>query len=101
MKKCPVCKTAVFDDMDVCYGCMHRFSAFDREGGVDPVIEVGANREVEVEKEGSDEPSSSEPSGLEELRDAWLLLVELRDPHEPRRSWTFELAPSSGFARES
>lgn len=25
MKRCPVCKTAVFDDMDTCYGCMYRF----------------------------------------------------------------------------
>ena len=25
MKTCPVCKSHVFDDMDVCYGCMHRF----------------------------------------------------------------------------
>ena len=25
MKTCPVCKTSVFDDMDACYGCMHRF----------------------------------------------------------------------------
>ena len=23
MKTCPVCKSHVFDDMDVCYGCMH------------------------------------------------------------------------------
>lgn len=25
MKICPVCGATVFDDMDVCYGCMHRF----------------------------------------------------------------------------
>lgn len=25
MKQCPVCKSQCFDDMDVCYGCMHRF----------------------------------------------------------------------------
>lgn len=25
MKQCPVCKSRCFDDMDVCYGCMHRF----------------------------------------------------------------------------
>ncbi len=27
MKTCPVCKATVFDDMDVCYGCLYRFSA--------------------------------------------------------------------------
>lgn len=26
MKVCPVCKAACFDDMEVCYGCLHRFS---------------------------------------------------------------------------
>ena len=25
MKECPVCKARCFDDMDVCYGCLHRF----------------------------------------------------------------------------
>ena len=25
MKICPVCKARCFDDMEVCYGCMHRF----------------------------------------------------------------------------
>ena len=28
MKTCPICNAQVFDDMDVCYGCMYRF---DRE----------------------------------------------------------------------
>lgn len=27
MKTCPVCQATCFDDMDVCYGCMHRFPA--------------------------------------------------------------------------
>lgn len=27
MKVCPVCKAACFDDMEVCYGCLHRFSS--------------------------------------------------------------------------
>ena len=25
MKTCPVCGAKAFDDMDVCYGCLHRF----------------------------------------------------------------------------
>ncbi len=25
MKQCPVCNTSIFDDMDVCYGCMYQF----------------------------------------------------------------------------
>lgn len=27
MKTCPVCGARCFDDMEVCYGCMHRFDA--------------------------------------------------------------------------
>ena len=37
MKVCPVCKARVFDDMDTCYGCLHRFDSSDAEkahGGV-------------------------------------------------------------------
>lgn len=25
MKVCPVCNSRCFDDMDICYGCMHNF----------------------------------------------------------------------------
>ena len=25
MKTCPICKARCFDDMEICYGCMHRF----------------------------------------------------------------------------
>lgn len=33
IKKCPICKTTLFGDMDICYGCMYRF-------GSDPEIEA-------------------------------------------------------------
>ncbi len=40
MKVCPVCKARVFDDMDTCYGCLHRFDSPDVEkahgGGFEP-----------------------------------------------------------------
>ena len=26
MKTCPVCQAVCFDDMDICYGCLHDFS---------------------------------------------------------------------------
>ena len=32
MKKCPVCGSGCFDDMLVCFGCMHRFE----EEGAEP-----------------------------------------------------------------
>lgn len=31
MKQCPVCQSFVFDDIDTCYGCMHRFSMPERD----------------------------------------------------------------------
>ena len=45
LKLCPTCKTSVFEDMDVCYGCMYRF-------GSDPAREEAVKREIE----GSDFP---------------------------------------------
>lgn len=35
IKKCPVCKTTLFDDMDTCYGCMYKF-------GSSPELEASA-----------------------------------------------------------
>lgn len=32
MKTCPVCKAQVFDDMPVCFGCMHRFDETSDQG---------------------------------------------------------------------
>lgn len=40
LKVCPTCKTLVFEDMDICYGCMYRF-------GSDPDWERAAQREWE------------------------------------------------------
>ena len=32
MKTCPVCRARCFDDMEVCYGCLHRFGIDDCGG---------------------------------------------------------------------
>ncbi len=32
MKVCPVCQARCFDDMDVCYGCLHRFDGSQQHG---------------------------------------------------------------------
>ena len=42
MKRCPVCQTMLFEDMDVCYGCLHRFPEGDDpagEGAIDAARE--------------------------------------------------------------
>lgn len=36
MKSCPVCQASCFDDMEVCYACMHRFVARVTQGGPRP-----------------------------------------------------------------
>ena len=35
MKTCPICQAVCFDDMDVCFGCLHSFAndVSGREGG--------------------------------------------------------------------
>ena len=40
MKTCPVCKARCFDDMDICYGCMHRFEEAPRESS-DSILRDG------------------------------------------------------------
>ena len=39
MKTCPICKARCFDDMEICYGCMHRFETEDTSFEV-PVEDV-------------------------------------------------------------
>lgn len=31
MKVCPVCNSRCFDDMDTCYGCLHKFTEQDNK----------------------------------------------------------------------
>lgn len=118
MKECPVCKTFVFDDMGVCYGCMHRFSEGGAAGflqGLLPEIAIEEACDIE-ESRGGDaleegraalSPTSDGAADATDVADAadaagagdfssegWVLRVEMRDPREPNRSWVMELAPS-------
>ncbi len=36
LKKCPVCGSSCFSDMDVCYGCLHRFGRSEAQLVVAP-----------------------------------------------------------------
>lgn len=36
MKTCPVCEAKAFDDAEVCYGCLHRFS--EDEARLEPIV---------------------------------------------------------------
>lgn len=56
VKTCPVCKTKLFEDMDTCFGCMHRF-------GTD--ADSGARQRDDVEGE-TPQPTASREAGSAE-----------------------------------
>lgn len=53
VKTCPVCKTKLFEDMDTCFGCMHRF---------DTDVDSGARQRDDVEGE-TPHPTASKEAG--------------------------------------
>ncbi|MDO4532567.1 MAG: hypothetical protein Q4C36_02470 [Coriobacteriia bacterium] len=40
MKTCPICKARCFDDMEICYGCMHPFEP-EEDAATTPAAERG------------------------------------------------------------
>ncbi len=82
MKRCPVCKTSVFEDMDTCYKCMYRFgsneqlekSVLDAADAV-PSPEVPASL-VESSPRARSAPSSAEGRGREDLLAEFLVELE-------------------------
>lgn len=48
MKKCPICKAGTFDDAEVCYGCLHRFTPEDA-----PQVVLPKSRELHVREGGN------------------------------------------------
>lgn len=111
MKSCPVCETFVFDDMEVCYGCMHCFSGdLGSSGALRGLLpEVVLVEGGDVEEGKTSDASPAEESGAGNLASVldqsvepgcspsrgWVLRVEMRDPCEPTRFWTMELTPPS------
>lgn len=59
MKTCPVCGSVIFDDMDTCFGCMHRFQ------GDEPARSDPAERSVGSEMRSGD-ASAARTSALGE-----------------------------------
>lgn len=43
VKECPVCEATTFDDMEVCYGCLHRF---DGRGSGNPLSKATIGGDV-------------------------------------------------------
>lgn len=52
MKVCPVCSARCFDDMSVCYGCLHDFSRKPEEslGGVADFVAASACDDLSIEE---------------------------------------------------
>lgn len=46
MKECPVCVARCFDDMEVCYGCLHDFSREDTSP-IGQVVSSSCDQEIE------------------------------------------------------
>lgn len=46
MKECPVCGARCFDDMEVCYGCLHDFSRED-VSPIGQVVSSSCDQEIE------------------------------------------------------
>lgn len=75
MKNCPVCEARCFDDMEICYGCLHRFGEELPEDEFEPdepdealaaaswgEAEAGANEEPERQPGERPEPQhASQP----------------------------------------
>ncbi len=60
MKVCPVCKTALFEDMEVCYGCMYHF-------GSNPELEKRMKDEA-VKIQGDAQQGAIERSEVRDLK---------------------------------
>lgn len=65
MKVCPVCKARVFDDMDTCYGCLHRFDSSDVEkahgGGFEPEEPPGYSGKARNSAEAEEKKKGARP----------------------------------------
>lgn len=118
MKTCPICNTTLFDDMDVCYGCMYSFGskpelerkAQEAASASAPVTEAIERAEtvhplaVPAQGEPSDDAAGGEPLPLALLNRAatampgWGIRFEMHDEAAPHRIWSMELTPPRAAA---
>ena len=59
MRKCPVCGSLSFDDMDTCFGCMHAFESSDSDAIPESVLAACA-----VEPDDDIEPEEAVAGGM-------------------------------------
>lgn len=87
MKTCPVCQATLFDDMGVCYGCMHEFDPM-AEGG----LELGRAEEEPVLGRHARPPAEARGPKPSEL--PWTVRLEMRSSDDPQACWAMELVPA-------
>ena len=95
MKVCPVCGFRLFDDMDTCYGCMHRFSDEDASaafGGPSVRYEC----EAQECKEPSEDAEGSSRDAAEREDAAEKSMSPCRDICKGTWSARFNLASEPG-----
>ena len=117
MKTCPICNTTLFDDMEVCYGCMYSFGskpelerkardAASETAVIAPVMEddeksASARKDVVLSapapRDGVILANDSLPLALlaqaTSSMPGWGIRFEMHDASAPDRSWSMELTP--------
>ena len=119
MKVCPVCKSTLFDDMDVCYGCMYRFDGGEEgrlaeqspsaAANLYAAALAGAQMARESVLSGGATPAPPDVAGVRREGDRagsgdagvpdFLVRIEVRDLCEEGRVWAVELTPRVSCAR--
>lgn len=79
MKICPVCSARCFDDMDVCYGCLHTFT--NQDVGTKPNgLAYDGEEKTGVEFEGFDPEPVSERAVQQAVSES--RTYELNEPND-------------------
>ncbi len=99
MKVCPICKTKLFEDMEVCYGCMYRFGSNprleQRLGQCDDFGEDGhASRRAAEEQMG--ERSDDRPGSQADARNRDIADLQTADVRSMPVEPIVQSASSSG-----
>lgn len=67
MKTCPICKARCFDDMEICYGCMHRFEEAPEDRGA-PLEDVVGYDEVPFRPDARHAAEDESPASSKRTR---------------------------------
>ncbi len=119
MKTCPICNTTLFDDMEVCYGCMYSFGSKPelerkaRDAASETSVITSVREDGEKLVNAREDVVLSAPAPREDVIVAndplplallaqatssmpgWGIRFEMHDASAPDRTWSMELTPPS------